>query len=74
MIEVTRTGGDDPLEFEVIVREGKGETRHQVSVSQATCTRLSAGRHTPERCLEAHFASCSTANPRNRSCGASMWR
>jgi hypothetical protein len=55
MIEVTRTGGDDPLEFEVIVREGKGETRHQVSVSQATCTRLSAGRHTPERCLEAAF-------------------
>jgi hypothetical protein len=55
MIEVTRTGGDDPLEFEVIVREGKGETRHQVSVSRATCTRLSAGRHAPERCLEAAF-------------------
>jgi hypothetical protein len=55
MIEVIRTGGDDPLEFEVIVREGNGETRHQVSMSQATCTRLSAGRHTPERCLEAAF-------------------
>ena len=55
MIEVRRTGGDDPLEFEVIVREASGETRHQVTMSQATCTRLSAGRHTPERCLEAAF-------------------
>jgi hypothetical protein len=72
MIEVTRTGGDDPLEFEVIVREGKGETRHQVSMSQATCTRLSAGIPR-SAALKRHFASCSTANPRNRSCGASMW-
>ncbi|HEY7244104.1 MAG TPA: hypothetical protein VH678_09505 [Xanthobacteraceae bacterium] len=55
MIEVRRAGGNDPLEFEVIVRDGEGETRHQVTISQATCTRLSAGRHTPERCLEAAF-------------------
>ena len=26
MIEVRRTGDGDPLEFEVVVREGKGET------------------------------------------------
>ena len=55
MIEVRRTDQADPLEFEVVVREGKGETRHQVTMAQATCNRLCAGKHTPERCLEAAF-------------------
>ena len=53
MIEVRRTGEGDPLEFEVVVREGKGETRHDVTMAQETCERLTAGKHTPERCLEA---------------------
>jgi hypothetical protein len=55
MIEVRRTREGDPLEFEVVIREGKGETRHQVTMAEATCHRLSAGKHTPERCLEAAF-------------------
>jgi hypothetical protein len=55
MIEVRRTGEGDPLEFEVVVREGKGETRHDVTMAQVTCERLTAGKHTPERCLEAAF-------------------
>ncbi len=55
MIQVRRTGEGDPLEFEVIVREGKGETRHDVTMSRETCERLTAGKHTPERCLEATF-------------------
>ncbi len=55
MIQVRRTGEGDPLEFEVIIREGKGETRHDVTMSQETCERLTAGKHTPERCLEAAF-------------------
>ena len=55
MIQVRRTGEGDPLEFEVIVREGKGETRHAVTMSRETCERLTAGKHTPERCLEAAF-------------------
>ncbi len=55
MIQVRRTGEDDPLEFEVIVREGKGETRHDVTMSRETCERLTAGKGTPERCLEAAF-------------------
>ena len=37
MIEVRRTGEGDSLEFEVVVREGKGETRHHVTMSQETC-------------------------------------
>jgi hypothetical protein len=55
MIEVRRTREGDPLEFEVVVREGKGETRHQVTMAQAACDQLSAGKHTPERCLDAAF-------------------
>ncbi len=55
MIQVRRTGEGDPLKFEVIVREGKDETRHDVTMSRETCERLTAGKHTPERCLEAAF-------------------
>ena len=55
MIEVRRSGEGDPLVFEVIVREGEGETRHQVTMSRATYERLTAGEHAPERCIEAAF-------------------
>jgi hypothetical protein len=55
MIEVRRISEGDPLAFEVVVREGKGETRHQVTMGRAACDRLTAGRHTPESCLEAAF-------------------
>jgi hypothetical protein len=55
MIEVRRTGDGDPLAFEVVVREGKGETRHQVTMSRETCERLTGGKHAPERLIEAAF-------------------
>jgi hypothetical protein len=55
LIEVRRTGEGGPLEFEVVVREGKGETRHDVTMAQETSDRLTVGKHTPERCLEAAF-------------------
>ena len=55
MIEVRRTAEHDCFVFEVIVREGKGETRHHVTMSREMCERLTAGEHTPERCLEAAF-------------------
>src|SRR5262249_26686960 len=55
MIEVRRTREGDPLEFEVIVRVGGGETRHHVTMARDTCGRLTAGRHTPARCIEAAF-------------------
>jgi len=55
MIEVRRTADSDPLTFAVVVREGKGETRHQVTMARAVCERLTAGKHTPEACLEAAF-------------------
>ena len=55
MIQVHQTAAQDPFIFEVVVREGKGETRHQVTMSRETCERLTSGKHTPERCLEAAF-------------------
>ena len=55
MIEVRRMADDDPLDFEVVVREGGGETRHHVTMSRETCNRLTVGKHTPERCVEAAF-------------------
>jgi hypothetical protein len=55
MIELRRTGEGDPLTFEVIVGEGRGESRHQVTMAQQTCEQFAAGKHAPERCLEAAF-------------------
>src|SRR5215471_1803110 len=55
MIEVRRTAANDSLVFDVVVREGRGETRHHVTMSREMCERLTAGRHTPERCIEAAF-------------------
>jgi len=55
MIEVRRISEGGRLDFEVVVREGEGETRHHVTISREICERLTAGKHTPERCLEAVF-------------------
>jgi hypothetical protein len=55
MIEINRTGDGDLLTFDVIVREGKGETRHHVTIAQEMYDRLTSGRHTPEDCLRAAF-------------------
>ena len=55
MIEVRAVGDGDPLAFDVTVRDGKGETRHHVTMARAACDRLTAGRHTPEQCLQAAF-------------------
>ena len=55
MIEIQRVAEGDPLEFEVVVREGRGETRHHVTMSRQMWERLTAGMHMLERCLEAAF-------------------
>ena len=33
----------------------RARTRHHVTMSREICERLTAGKHTPERCLEAAF-------------------
>ena len=70
MIEVQRTGEGDPLEFEVVVREGKGETRHHVTMGRKTCERLTAGKHTPEACLEAAFRFLLDREPKESILGS----
>jgi hypothetical protein len=55
MIEVTRKEGADPLAFEVVVREGRSESRHHVTMARETCDRLSRGGHAPETCIDAAF-------------------
>jgi hypothetical protein len=55
IIHVRPAADGDPLAFEVAVREGEGETRHHVTMSREACERLTAGKHSPERCVEAAF-------------------
>jgi hypothetical protein len=55
MIDIRRMEGDDPLAFEVAVRDAAGETRHHVTISREMCERLSSGEHAPERVVEAAF-------------------
>jgi hypothetical protein len=55
MIEITRTAEGGPIEFEVVVREGKGETHHRVTMSREACEQLTAGKHTPERLSRSGF-------------------
>jgi hypothetical protein len=55
VIEVTRKAGTDPLAFEVVIREGQSESRHQVTMSRAACDRLAGSEHDAEKCIEAAF-------------------
>lgn len=54
-IAVKRVRSRDQFEFEVVVREAGSESHHHVTMDRATCQRLTAGGHSPERCLEASF-------------------
>jgi hypothetical protein len=55
VIQVRQTGDGDPFEFDVVVREGNGESRHRVTMARATWQRLTGGRQPPDVCLEACF-------------------
>lgn len=55
MIQMRRLQEGDPATFEVVVREGRGESRHQVTIAAATQNKLTGGRHTAEALLEAAF-------------------
>ncbi len=43
MVEVSQTGGDDPLQFDVRVQVGAGESRHKVTLARATLEQLGNG-------------------------------
>jgi hypothetical protein len=55
MIQVRRATERGSPVFEVVVREGKSETCHHVTMSREACERLTTGKYTPEQCLEAAF-------------------
>lgn len=55
MIEVRRIADGNPLEFEVVVREVGGKSRHRVTMSRVALERMAAGGQAPERCIEAAF-------------------
>jgi hypothetical protein len=55
MIVVRQTGSDDPMEFEVTVREGASETRHRVTLRKSDHRRLAGDRAEPGRLVEAAF-------------------
>jgi hypothetical protein len=55
MIEVRRVAEGDPLQFEVVIRDQGGESRHDVTMARETASRLTRGKHTPEQCVEAAF-------------------
>jgi len=69
VIEVRRVAEGDPLDFEVVIREGRSETRHHVTMSRQTCDRLTAGKHTPECCLEATFCFLLDREPKESILG-----
>jgi len=71
MIQVRLTAERDPFIFDVAVSEGKGETRHHVTMSREMCERLTAGNHSRSAASKQPSGSCSTVSRRNRFCDAS---
>jgi hypothetical protein len=54
MIQVRRLAEHGSFIFQVVVREGKGETRHRVTMSREMCERLTAVL--PENPIRCGFA------------------
>jgi hypothetical protein len=55
MIDIGRWDEGTLLGFDVVVREGKGETKHRVTMAKAMYERLAGGKHTPEAVIDAAF-------------------
>jgi hypothetical protein len=54
-IQVHETELDDRYEFQVTVKEGRGETHHRVTLQKADYERLSGGRASPEALVTESF-------------------
>jgi tRNA nucleotidyltransferase/poly(A) polymerase len=54
-IDVTKTEQDDRYDFQVTVRQGSSQTRHQVTLTRATYERLTGGKVSPERLVQESF-------------------
>ncbi len=54
-IEVQKTETEQGYRFQVIVREGSSETRHQVTLSRADYQRLAGNQASPEALVTESF-------------------
>jgi len=54
-IEVKRTDHDDSYEFQVTVKEGKGESRHWVTLRKGDYQELAAGKASPDSLVTESF-------------------
>jgi hypothetical protein len=71
-ISVTQTATEPKLAFAVEVRDGRGSSRHTVTLDPALLARLATGRQVSgEAFVEAVSRSCSSASRRSRSCRVS---
>lgn len=55
MIRVTRRSGTEERTFDVTLRDGRGETRHAVTVAPDLLATAGAAGASPEACVEAAF-------------------
>jgi hypothetical protein len=55
MITVESKKTTDPYEFHVKVTDSRGGTSHTVTMSESTFQDLTAGKVSPEECIEAAF-------------------
>jgi hypothetical protein len=55
MISIHQDSAGDPMTFTVMVRAGRGETRHTVTMAGKTYEGLKNGAHTPEEVIDAAF-------------------
>lgn len=70
VIDVVQTASDDPLAFDVAIREGKSESRHRVTMTQAVFETLTGGAHKPEQCIEAAFRFLLDREPKESILGS----
>jgi hypothetical protein len=55
MIKVEQIDPGEPMGFDVLVEEGCGSTRHQVTMHKKTYETLTASKVSPPECVEAAF-------------------
>lgn len=55
MIDIKRIADADPLKFEVLVGDGAGARRYEVTMARADHARLGGDAHAPEACIDAAF-------------------
>ena len=55
MIEVTQTDGSHPFGFQVVVSDDTSQSRHDVTMTEDTYTRLAGEHDTPTDVIEAAF-------------------